>query len=166
MPIGTSALCCYLVPEGVGHIGQEFAVDVCGLTGPVGATRPSLRVDRPSGGVVLGTSPMTCWHLQAFALYIHHEQHHLSSAGAQFLGNWLPGHFSPSDFGSSPGFLWFKCRWPFHLWYFSYPTTFFLRHTFTRNGGIFIRCADPQDHIAIGNSFLLLHHQDNYKFLL
>jgi len=43
---------------------------------------------------LLGTSPMTCWYLQAFALYIHHEQHNLSSAGAQFLGNWLSGHFS------------------------------------------------------------------------
>ena len=113
---------------------------------------------------LFGTSPMTCWHLQAFALYIHHEQHNLSSAGAQFLGNWLSGHFSSSDFGSPPGFLWLKCHWPFHLWYFSYPTTFFLRHTFTRNGGIFIRRGDPQDHFAIGNSFLLLHHQDNYKF--
>ena len=60
MPIGTSALCCYLVPEGVGHIGQEFAVDVCGLTGPVGATRPSLRVDRPSGGVASPASRAMC----------------------------------------------------------------------------------------------------------
>ena len=115
---------------------------------------------------LLGASPVTCCDLQAFALYIRHEQHNLSSAGAQFLGNWLPGHFPSSDFGSSPGFLWFKCHWPFHLWYFSYPTSFFLRHTFTRNGGMLIRCGDPQDRIAIGNSFLLLHHQDNYKFPL
>ena len=68
---------------------------------------------------LLGASPVTCCDLQAFALYIRHEQHNLSSAGAQFLGNWLPGHFPSSDFGSSPGFLWFKCHWPFHLWYFS-----------------------------------------------
>ena len=112
---------------------------------------------------LLGASPVTCCDLQAFALYIRHEQHNLSSAGAQFLGNWLPGHFPSSDFGSSPGFLWFKCHWPFHLWYFSYPTTFLLRHTFTRNDCIFISCDNPRGHIAIGNSFLLLYHQENSK---
>ena len=54
---------------------------------------------------LLGASPMTCCHLQALALYIHHEQSNLSSAGTQFLGNWYPGRFPSSDFGSSPGFL-------------------------------------------------------------
>lgn len=47
---------------------------------------------------LLGASSMTCCHLQVFALYIHHEQHNLSSAGTQFLGNWHPGHFPSSDF--------------------------------------------------------------------
>ena len=86
--------------------------------------------------------------------------HHI---GTQFLGNWILGYFPSTDFGSSPGFLWFKCHWSFHLWYFSYPTTFLLRHTFTRNDCIFISCDNPRGHIAIGNSFLLLYHQENSK---
>ena len=86
--------------------------------------------------------------------------HHI---GTQFLGNWILGYFPSTDFGSLPGFLWFKCHWSFHLWYFSYPTTFLLRHTFTRNDCIFISCDNPRGHIAIGNSFLLLYHQENSK---
>lgn len=57
MPVGASALGCCLVPEGVGHISQEFTVDVCGVTGPMGATQPSLRADRISGGVATPASP-------------------------------------------------------------------------------------------------------------
>lgn len=45
MPFGASALGCCLVPEDVGHTGPEFTVDICGVTGPVGTTQPSLRAD-------------------------------------------------------------------------------------------------------------------------
>ena len=123
MPFGASALGCYLVPEGVGHSGPEFTVDICGVTAPVGSTQPSLRADLKRGRSCLLGPCLLCLGVSLLLASAGIETFLLSELGAH-SGEWsvkradwvlppqvlcvkrfYPGAGTPSPPDPSPGNL-------------------------------------------------------------
>lgn len=106
--------------------------------------------------------PLYC-HLQAFALYIHHEQQSLPSVCPGFLDNWILSDFPTTDYWPLLGFLCIKCHWPFPLRCFSSPTTFLLRHTCSRTNFLHLSSHDNHCLVSSSNPFLYSHCQDDYQ---